>query len=202
MSVAMTWNPKGLADYAKDHSIRECAMKFGCAYGTMSCYLRRHKIKHGKGRLKGKDNPLYKHGHSNIRLHKIWQNMRNRCLNQRTPDYKYYGERGIRICEAWNNFTCFERWALNNGYTEELTLDRTDVNGNYCPNNCRWVTRKVQSNNKRNLRLLEYKGEIKTLTQWAETLNIPIATLHRYLRSEETLEKAICKFQRRNICVV
>ena len=202
MSVPMTWNPKGLADYAKNHSIRECAVKFNCAYGTMSCYLRRHKIEHGAGRPTGKDNPLYKHGHSNTRLHKIWQNMRNRCLNRKTPDYKYYGGRGIRICKDWNDFICFEVWSLSNGYTEKLTLDRIDVNGNYCPNNCRWVTRKVQSNNKRNLRLLEYKGEIKTITQWSETLAIPIATLYRYLASEESLEKAVIKFQRRKICDV
>lgn len=202
MSVPMTWSAEGLADYAKNHSIRECAEKFGCTYSAMTCYLLRHGIKHGEGRLKGKFNHLYKHGHSNTRLHKIWQNMRNRCLNQRTPDFKYYGERGIRICKDWDNFVCFEEWAVNNGYTKELTLDRIDVNGNYCPSNCRWVTRKVQSNNKRNLLLLEYKGEIKTLTQWSESLHIPIATLHRYLKSEKTLEKAVCKFQRRKICVV
>lgn len=202
MSVQMIWNPKGLADYAKDHSIRECAMKFDCAYGTMSCYIRRHKIKHGKGRLKGKDNPLYKHGHSNTRLHKIWQNMRNRCHNSNAPDYKYYGGRGIKICEGWSNFTVFELWAINNGYSDVLTLDRIDVNGNYCPDNCRWVTRKEQSNNKRNLHMIEYKGETRTLTQWSKTLNIPIATLYRYLESEESLEKAIIKFQRRKVCVV
>lgn len=202
MSVPMTWNPEGLADYAKNHSIRECAKKFGYTYSTMTSYLLRHDIKHGEGRPKGKLNPLYKHGHSNTRLHKIWQNMRNRCLNQKTPDYKYYGERGIEICKDWNSFVCFEKWAINNGYTEELTLDRIDVNRNYCPSNCRWVTRKVQSNNKRNLHLIEYKGEIRTLTQWSELLSIPIATLYRYLKSEKTLEKAICKLQRRKICVV
>lgn len=198
----MTWNPKGLIEYAEIHSIRECAMKYGCTYGTMSSYLQRHKIKHKEGRPKGVNNPLYKHGHCNTRLYKIWQNMRNRCHNSDTPDYKYYGGRGIKICESWNTYTVFEQWAMGNGYSDILTLDRVDVNGNYCPNNCRWVTRKEQSNNKRNLRIIEYQGKMKTLTQWSEILNIPLATLHRYLKSEKTLEKAVAKFQRRVVCVV
>lgn len=202
MSVLMTWNPENLVEYAKDHSIRECADKYGCSYGTMSSYIHRHKIGHCAGRPKGENNPLYKHGQSNTRLHKIWQNMRNRCHNPNTPDYKYYGGRGIKICKAWGNFTVFKLWAINNGYSEVLTLDRIDVNGNYCPDNCRWVTRKEQSNNKRNLRVIEYKGETRTLTQWSKILNIPIATLYRYLASEGSLEKAIAKFQRRKICVV
>lgn len=199
---AMTWNPKGLVEYAETHSIRECAIKYGCAYGTMSSYLQRHKIEHKEGRPKGINNPLYKHGHSNTRLHKIWQNMRNRCRNSNTLDYKYYGGRGIKICEDWNTYTVFEQWAMDNGYSDTLTLDRVDVNGNYCPNNCRWVTRKEQSNNKRNLRIIEYQGKMKTLTQWSEILDIPLATLHRYLKSEKILEKAVDKFQRRIVCVV
>ena len=202
MSVPMIWNPEGLAEYAKEHSIRECAEKYGCSYGTMSSYIHRHKINHCEGRPKGVNNPLYKHGHSNTRLHKIWQNMRNRCHNSNTPDYKYYGGRGIKICDDWNDFTVFELWAINNGYSEVLTLDRIDVNGNYCLDNCRWITRKEQSNNKRNLRMIEYKGETRTLTQWSEMLNIPIATLYRYLASEGSLEKAVTKFQRRKVCVV
>lgn len=197
MSVPMLWNPEGLAEYAKNHSIRECAEKYNCAYGTMTSYLRRHKIKHKEGRPKGISNPAYKHGHNNTRLHKIWQNMRSRCRNNRIPDYKYYGGRGINICDEWNEFICFEHWAINNGYTEELTLDRIDVDKNYCPENCRWVTRKVQSNNKRNLHLIAYHGETKTLTEWSEILSIPIATLYRYLKTEQSLEKAIIKFRRR-----
>lgn len=111
-------------------------------------------------------------------------------------------EFGRKICKDWNNFAIFELWAINNGYSDVLTLDRIDVNGNYCPDNCRWVTRKEQSNNKRNLHMIEYKGETRTLTQWSEILNIPISTLYRYLVSEGSLEKAIIKFQRRKICVV
>ena len=93
-------------------------------------------------------------------------------------------------------------WAMSNGYSDTLTLDRIDVNGDYCPANCRWATRKEQSNNKRNLHIIEHKGETKTLTEWSKTLNIPISTLYRYLASEKSLEKAIDKFQRRKICVV
>lgn len=202
MAVPMTWNPENLAEYAKNHSIKECANMYGCPYGTMSSYLQKHKIKHGEGRPKETNNPRYKHGHSNTRLYKIWKNMRSRCYNSNTPDYKYYGSRGIKICKDWSDFAVFELWAINNGYSDALTLDRIDVNGNYCPDNCRWVTRKEQSNNKRNLHTIEYKGETRTLTQWSEILNIPISTLYRYLVSEGSLEKAIIKFQRRKICVV
>lgn len=202
MSVPMTWNTEGLIEYAKEHSIRECSEKYGCAYGTMVSYLRRHNIQHSNGRIRGKNNPLYKHGKSNTRLHRIWQNMKNRCRNPRNPDYKYYGGRGITVCEEWNDFICFEKWATKNGYSKDLTLDRVDVNSGYCPNNCRWVTRKVQSNNKRNLHLIEYKGEVRTLTQWSELLSIPITTLFRYLKTEKTLDKAIIKFRRRKLCVV
>ena len=74
----MTWNTEGLIEYAKEHSIRECSEKYGCAYGTMVSYLRRHNIQHSNGRIRGKNNPLYKHGKSNTRLHRIWQNMKNR----------------------------------------------------------------------------------------------------------------------------
>ena len=81
-------------------------------------------------------------------------------------------------------------WAMSNGYSDTLTLDRIDVNGDYCPANCRWATRKEQSNNKRNLHIIEHKGETKTLTEWSKTLNIPISTLYRYLASEKSLEKA------------
>ena len=90
------------------------------------------------------------HGKSNTRLFKIWMNIRNRCVRCTASDYKYYGGRGISVCNEWaNSFEAFYSWAVSNGYEEHLTIDRIDVNGNYCPENCRWVTMKVQSQNKR-----------------------------------------------------
>lgn len=86
----------------------------------------------------------------NQRLYRIWIGMRQRCYNQVSSAYKHYGARGICVCDEWkNSFEMFENWAVNNGYKETLSIDRIDVNGNYEPHNCRWVTMKVQNNNKR-----------------------------------------------------
>lgn len=93
----------------------------------------------------------YKHGGKGTRLYGIWQNMKNRCRNPKVRCYKYYGGKGISVCGEWNeSFVCFRDWAINNGYTDELTLDRIDVNGNYCPENCRWVPFAEQGFNKHN----------------------------------------------------
>lgn len=203
MSVPMCWNPKDIIVYAEEHSIKECAEKYDCTYSAMKSYLRRHKIKHIEKRPKGKQNAQYKHGSSATRLYKIWSNMKSRCNNSSIYDYKYYGGRGIKICKEWVDFTSFKDWAVQNGYAKNLTLDRIDVNGNYCPSNCRWVTRKVQSNNKRNLHLLEYKGNVKTLTQWSSILDLPISTLYRWLKTEKSIENVIDKLNKeRHICVV
>ena len=98
-----------------------------------------------------------KHGGRYERLYKVFANMKNRCYNEHSDDYKYYGGRGIKICDEWlGSYSAFKEWALTHGYNETAkrgacTIDRIDVNGNYEPNNCRWVSMSVQSKNRRNV---------------------------------------------------
>ncbi len=123
---------------------------------------------------------MKKHGMKNTRIYKIWIEMRARCTNENYDSYKDYGGRGISVCPEWkNSFENFRDWAFNNGYSDVLTLDRIDVNGNYEPTNCRWATYEEQANNKRTNKIIEYKGEKKTLAEWAREVGINYVTLHR-----------------------
>lgn len=107
-----------------------------------------------------------------------FRNMHQRCFNKKIPDYCNYGGRGITICCKWMTLEGFIEDMLDS-FKEGLTLDRVDVNGNYCKENCRWVTRKVQGNNTRRNRYIEYNGVIKTLSEWGEYLKIKSSTLRQ-----------------------
>ena len=126
------------------------------------------------------------------RLYRIWANMRTRCNNPNFTKYADYGGRGITVCKEWGTFEPFRAWAVLNGYKENLTLDRIDNNGNYCPENCRWATQKEQCNNKRNNHTLTHNGETLTISEWAQRLNVNYFSLHdRITKLGWSAEKAL-----------
>lgn len=119
----------------------------------------------------------YKHGGVGTRLYNIFKTMHRRCESETATKYPLYGGRGISVCEEWKNFDTFREWSLNNGYTDGLTIDRIDNNGDYSPSNCRWVSNKVQANNRRSNHQITYMGETHTLTRWSEITGIPRSKL-------------------------
>lgn len=114
----------------------------------------------------------------NPRLHTIWSGMKQRCFNPKSKDYKNYGARGITVCDEWkDSFQTFCSWSKGNGYSDSLTIDRIDPNGNYCPENCRWIPLSEQSKNTRltfNNRFYTINGITKTYEEWAEESGISV----------------------------
>ena len=117
---------------------------------------------------------------NNIRLSNIYNCMKNRCYYKKNVQYKNYGGRGIKICDEWlNDKMLFYNWAMNNGYQDNLTIDRIDVNSNYEPSNCRWTTRLQQNRNRRNNIYITYNGSKILLKDYAKENNIDYKCLHR-----------------------
>jgi len=126
------------------------------------------------------------------RLHAIWKGVKSRCNNPNRKSYKYYGGRGIKICEEWDkSYVAFRDWSVANGYQENLTIDRIDTNGHYCPENCRWTTCRVQSNNTRRNHVIEAYGEAHTMAEWARINNISYHTMKTRLRKGLTGEAVV-----------
>lgn len=110
-----------------------------------------------------------KHGMTGTRIYRIWKAMRSRCLNVNHKNYKQYGGRGINICDEWlddDGFQNFYEWSMKHGYADNLTIDRIDVNGDYTPNNCRWITQHEQTRNKRNTINITAHGKTMCLADW------------------------------------
>ena len=103
--------------------------------------------------------------------------MRRRCNKETDRRFKDYGGRGITVCKEWDKFEAFQKWSIENGYNDNLSIDRIDTNGNYEPSNCKWSTTKEQNNNKRNNRILEYNGEAHNVTEWAAILGMSAHTI-------------------------
>ncbi|WP_322353969.1 hypothetical protein [Paratractidigestivibacter sp.] len=124
-----------------------------------------------------------KHNGFGTRLYEIWRQMHRRCYGEHTKFYKDYGGRGISVCGEWRDFSVFREWAYKNGYAENLTIDRIDVNGNYEPSNCRWATMKQQANNRRSNHIIKYMGQSHTISEWADIIGISQLVLWRELNS-------------------
>lgn len=133
------------------------------------------------------------HGGADSRLYHIWCGIKARCLNPNNAKYKNYGGRGIAVCEEWKqSYESFRDWSLNNGYTENLSIDRIDVNGNYEPSNCRWVDNFIQANNRTDNFIIEYNGEIHTVHEWAIITGISSKNIRNRIKNFGwTTEKAL-----------
>lgn len=134
-----------------------------------------------------------KHGKRNTRLYRIWLNMKDRCCNKHNKRYEYYGGRGIAVCNEWkDDFQAFYDWSMVNGYSDNLTIDRINVDGNYEHYNCRWVDMKTQRINARNTNNITIDGVTKCLKDWCVTLHLNYSTVHaRINRLHWDIKKAL-----------
>lgn len=134
------------------------------------------------------------HGMADTRLHQIWIQMRRRCSKETCPDFIRYGGRGIIVCDEWQAFPPFHDWAVANGYSDNLTIDRIDNNLGYAPSNCRWVGRTTQNRNRRDNVRYQFRGESLLLSEIAEITGVPLSRIcNRVRRDGMTPDEAITK---------
>ena len=136
-----------------------------------------------------------KHGKCHTRLIRIYHNMKQRCYDTKTKNYKKYGARGIDVCKEWrDDFITFYNWSMANGYQDNLSIDRIDGSKGYSPDNCRWVTVEVQNNNTSRNHRITYKNETHTVAEWAKIYNLSYDCLMaRIMKLNWDIEKALTK---------
>ena len=131
------------------------------------------------------------HGEAHSPIYHLWAGIKNRCYNRNEPKYANYGARGIKVSPEWeSNYIAFRDWCLANGYSKGLTIERIDVNGDYSPLNCTFATQKVQQNNRTNNHRITYRGETKTLAQWANYLGMRYGMLEHRINRGWSIEDA------------
>ena len=136
----------------------------------------------------------HKYNIENKRLFNCWYGMKGRCDSSNRKDSKYYHDKGISYCDEWRIYENFQKWALENGYSDELTLDRINGDLPYCPENCRWITIEEQQRNKSNCIYFTHNGETKTISEWAREFGINRSTLYdRIYKLGYSFEEAIFK---------
>ena len=137
------------------------------------------------------------------KINKKYKGIKYRCFNKNCQRYKNYGGRGIKICEDWlgyNGFNNFYNWAINNGYSDGLTIERINVDGNYCPENCMWIPMKEQYKNKTNTKRILFNGELYTLKELSKLLNLSVDCLRKrfFRKNKLTDEQKFCGNKLRN----
>lgn len=150
----------------------DCGNIFETTTGNL---LRTKMCKQCSAKIVGEKNKT--HGLEGTRIYITWSNMKKRCDNPKETGYENYGGRGIRYCDEWKKFEPFYDWAISHGYSDSLTLDRIDVNGNYEPSNCRWITHKEQCNNKRNTWHITAFGKTLPCAEWARKYGVNKSTI-------------------------
>ncbi|HJA66985.1 hypothetical protein B5F07_18395 [Lachnoclostridium sp. An169] len=171
-----------------------CECKCGTRKNIPGSKIRKGEIKSCgcmKKELSGIAN--VKHGMKKTRIYRIWQGIKQRTTNPNNGEFSEYGGRGVDICVEWaNSFESFKQWSFENGYSDNLTIDRINNQKGYYPENCRWITIKDNCRNKRNNLRLTLKGETKTIAEWAEITGINKATLrNRIIKMGWSAEKAL-----------
>lgn len=141
-----------------------------------------------------------KHGMRHSRIYNIYCGMKQRCYNKNNHKFKNYGGRGVTICSEWlDDFMSFYNWAMENGYTETLTIERIDVDGNYEPSNCKWIKMSEQSQNKTCNRFVEFNGETKILSEWCNELGVSYKTAYSRLCYGIPVDKIFAKYDLRSV---
>ena len=126
------------------------------------------------------------------RLRRIHHNMMTRCYNKNSPQFKHYGGKGVIVCDEWkNNVTSFIFWAIDNGYRDNLTIDRIDYNGIYSPENCRWADMITQNNNTSRNRNIEHNGLTMSISNWARLSGISRPALNGRIKTGWSFDEAI-----------
>lgn len=127
-----------------------------------------------------------KHGETGSKIYMAWIGIKHRCFNNKNKSYPDYGGRGISICSDWLDYSKFKDWALMNGYSERLSIERIDNNGDYAPNNCRWTTMSEQSNNKRSTIRVTIGDCTKPISIWADEFNMKkVNARYRFRKNSE-----------------
>lgn len=127
-------------------------------------------------------------------IYSIWKGMNKRCNNKNCKDYRWYGAKGIKVCDDWREYLNFRKWAISNDFAVGLTIDRLDVSKDYSPSNCQWITQSENSKKRQRegkIILLEYGGETRGLKEWSQITGINRTTLLSRIRSGWSVEKAL-----------